>query len=449
MNENKNHSKQYSAEDIQRYLKGQMSAQDMHAIETAALDDPFLADAIEGFETAIADTKEDSIKTELGKLNREFGERMQQGKVVPITQRNWWKFAAAAAIVIVMGVAFYNNWIKPEQNADALAVNENKQDDSAGSQKPEAKRSNASAALLDTIRDQDKRSAAPSTSSKPIVSPQVPVQTENEPGNKIAKQKNSSPVKDDKETDDQALQNPERSEKVKEELSKKASGVEVEKEGRERQTEVAAVTSNEPIVRREKQSIARLNNFSGRVVDPDNKPLSNANLQILQNRTNLMTDQSGNFNFTTKDSVVDVQVALVGFEQRNFRLQNSIASNNLVLEPSKQNLDEVVVTGYGTRRKEDLSKITGKVQDAVPQIGWLEYEKYLQKNKKPPANNPLMKGEVVVSFHVKRQGGLSDFKIDKSLSTDYDTEAIRLIQEGPAWKLLNGRKTRITVIVKF
>ena len=44
---------QYSAQDIQRYLKGQMSPEEMHAIETAALDDPFLADAIEGYELAL------------------------------------------------------------------------------------------------------------------------------------------------------------------------------------------------------------------------------------------------------------------------------------------------------------------------------------------------------------------------------------------------------------
>ena len=42
----------YSFEDIQRYLQGKMSAAEMHAIEKAALQDPFLADAIEGFNEA-------------------------------------------------------------------------------------------------------------------------------------------------------------------------------------------------------------------------------------------------------------------------------------------------------------------------------------------------------------------------------------------------------------
>jgi len=79
----------------------------------------------------------------------------------------------------------------------------------------------------------------------------------------------------------------------------------------------------------------------------------------------------------------------------------------------------------------------------------IEYEKYIETNKKPPIGNPLLKGEVVVSFEVKKPNVLADFKIEKSLSKDHDKEAIRLIQQGPAWKLLSTKKTRITVIVQF
>ena len=39
----------YTFEDIQRYLQGKMSAAEMHEIEKAALQDPFLSDAIEGY----------------------------------------------------------------------------------------------------------------------------------------------------------------------------------------------------------------------------------------------------------------------------------------------------------------------------------------------------------------------------------------------------------------
>ena len=48
MKKEKNNN-QYSAEYIRKYLDGQLSDQDMQALEKAALEDPFLADAIEGY----------------------------------------------------------------------------------------------------------------------------------------------------------------------------------------------------------------------------------------------------------------------------------------------------------------------------------------------------------------------------------------------------------------
>src|SRR5580658_5011441 len=47
MSRNKNNIP-YSASDIEKYRKGELSAREMHDLEQAALDDPFLADAIEG-----------------------------------------------------------------------------------------------------------------------------------------------------------------------------------------------------------------------------------------------------------------------------------------------------------------------------------------------------------------------------------------------------------------
>ena len=44
-----NQSNHYTANDIERYYGGQLSAAEMHALERAALDDPFLADALEGY----------------------------------------------------------------------------------------------------------------------------------------------------------------------------------------------------------------------------------------------------------------------------------------------------------------------------------------------------------------------------------------------------------------
>ena len=54
-----------------------------------------------------------------------------------------------------------------------------------------------------------------------------------------------------------------------------------------------------------------------------------------------------------------------------------------------------------------------------------------------------------MSFEVNKKGDLADFKIEQSLSKLHDEEAIRLIKQGPSWKLRSGRKARVTVMVRF
>ena len=54
----------YTAADIEKYWKGKLSAAEMHAMEKAAMEDPFLSDALEGYKNAnLADL--DSLKERL------------------------------------------------------------------------------------------------------------------------------------------------------------------------------------------------------------------------------------------------------------------------------------------------------------------------------------------------------------------------------------------------
>ena len=50
MSQSADHSKNYTSADIQQYLDGKMDAAEMHAFEKALMDDPFLADAMEGLQ---------------------------------------------------------------------------------------------------------------------------------------------------------------------------------------------------------------------------------------------------------------------------------------------------------------------------------------------------------------------------------------------------------------
>src|SRR5690348_15553752 len=97
----------YSAEDIERYLKGKMSAKEMHDIEKAALQDPFLADAIEGYSNA---SFEDSKKY-LNETNASLQTQKEKTKVVPLQAKNFYWWRIAAIIILVVGVGMISWFI--------------------------------------------------------------------------------------------------------------------------------------------------------------------------------------------------------------------------------------------------------------------------------------------------------------------------------------------------
>src|SRR5687768_11344992 len=109
MSGHKEHISHYSAADIQRYVQGKLSAREMHAMEKAALDDPFLADAIEGMQQAFADHNETAVTGQLQELQQQFHTRTgSTAKVIAFKPFRYWQAAAAAVVVIITGVWVYS-----------------------------------------------------------------------------------------------------------------------------------------------------------------------------------------------------------------------------------------------------------------------------------------------------------------------------------------------------
>ena len=106
----------YTAADIEKYWKGNLNSTEMHAMEKAAMDDPFLADALEGYKDAsLADL--DSLKQRLDK---------RVSAVVPILnlklkQSTWVR--AAAAVIIIVGVGLLIQLLVfNDRNKNSIAI---------------------------------------------------------------------------------------------------------------------------------------------------------------------------------------------------------------------------------------------------------------------------------------------------------------------------------------
>ena len=102
MEERKNNI-HYTAENIRRYLEGQLPPAEMQAMEKAALEDPFLADAIEGFQESL--NQPASFESGMKELNKRLNERLNTGshrKRSGILLMNW---QVAASVVLIIGTA--------------------------------------------------------------------------------------------------------------------------------------------------------------------------------------------------------------------------------------------------------------------------------------------------------------------------------------------------------
>ena len=189
------------------------------------------------------------------------------------------------------------------------------------------------------------------------------------------------------------------------------------------------------------------NIFRGKVTDEQNNPLPFANITNSRDNVGTYSDAQGNFVLTSPDSVMDVQVRSLGFENNATQLQNGIALNKVTLKDDRS-LTEVVLSNKKVNtRLRDGNMV---LEEPEPADGWSNYDTYLANNLNIPdtyKNKQAEGGEVELSFEVNQLGEPINIKVVRSLCEVCDKEAIRLLKEGPKWKrkAKNGKRTKVTI----
>ncbi|MEP3836718.1 MAG: TonB-dependent receptor [Algibacter sp.] len=119
----------------------------------------------------------------------------------------------------------------------------------------------------------------------------------------------------------------------------------------------ASTIINEPDLK-EKGGLIQNSTITGIVVDANNVPLLGASILEKDTANGTYSDFDGKFSLevNNKDSVL--VVSYVGFKTKEVTL-NGENTITIVLEDDAQSLDEVVVVGYGTAKRKD---ITGSVE---------------------------------------------------------------------------------------
>lgn len=448
MSTKNNHINPYSASDIEKYLKGELSAREMHDLETAALDDPFLADALEGL--ALHPSFADDLGDLRQRLTASVDQKTRRSGALLIRRRIY--IAAACLLLLGIGFAFY--YSSPDHKGSPKDV--------AGNQRlaPAAAAARADSTSI-AAGVADVSTIQPAT-APPATAPQETALARNPPAqaSKIKAKENKSPATTAAD-DDMAITRPAATSLPVADASVVA-GVRVEKDSilsNYQNTFKRQATSNAYFSAADHPLV-----YSGKVLDAQNQPLAGASLTVNGfNAIGTKTDQKGEFRLSLRpqDSTQLLTVAMAGYTQASFTMNNLSLyrqeSNIIHLQPHLNNLDEVLIVGYGNQRKETRAGIPSSSDEkldtlwekACPVDGRTAYLLYLAAVKNKLGLDSTITGTETVSFEVDRNGVLTSFKIEQSLSPAHDAAVIRLISDGPSWHLLKGRSVRAAVSIVF
>ena len=110
-------------------------------------------------------------------------------------------------------------------------------------------------------------------------------------------------------------------------------------------------------------------NISGTVTDPSGQPLLGANIIEKGTNNGTLTDYEGNFTINLTDKNAVLVISYLGFVTKEISLRGQ-TQLNISLKERAEGLDEIVVVGYGTQKKSDITgsvaSFDAKVIEQVP-----------------------------------------------------------------------------------
>ena len=370
------------------YIQGLRKGKEAHRLEKESMKDPFLADAIDGYNQV-----EGNHEQRIEQLRIQISARSTK-------KRNTYAiiWSVAACLVIGFGISSYFLFLKetPEpvipiipQKEIALVPTKTKTDST-----PISPVSTKQADKKDII------AKSRTTISKP---PSAPITT--------------MPMEE--ETSDQMVA------ATDEEVIMTTGASDPESVKKMRIAKMAVIPTNDII--------------KGKVTDQKGEPLIGASVMYKGTNIGTVTDVNGEFSLLKKAENKQLTAQYIGYDPVEVPIDTS-RTMLIAMNEDQKGLSEVVVVGHGVNKK------ANKDNTPQPVDGKRKYLKYLKKNLVRPTDETCaqVKGKVVLTFLVNRDGRPFHIKVKKSLCESSDKEAIRLVQEGPDWTYGN-KQAEVTV----
>ena len=428
----------YTAENIEQYFSGKLLPEEMHAMEKAALDDPFLSEAMEGYVAM----QQQPWQKQLHEAREKIVAKENNKNALPvIVSLKWWK--AAAAILIItggIGMAYFFTRSSSVNNENTAIATLQKNMVDSNLTAPDS-------SLTVAANDAAKRVVVIKENNKPLIA-QLKKATVSDTASI------TSLLKKPAETEKVALddnQNKAADETLAYNPSAPAVSDNTSLPKVNRSEANGAVSANKAMVA-QNMNIELNHRFDVTVTGADNTPLPFANVLVLNENVGTYADAKGRFKLVAADSILNIRIRAAGYVSQTYPIK-SFTENRIVLNEQQVAAKDIVQLNNkkmpGTMPKMKVQLDT--LLNVEPADGWSNYDAYLSNNVIPSSSilEKNIHGEVEVTFDVQSNGTVSNVNIAKSLCAACDEEALRVIKEGPQWKVKKGKKDKGKIKVKF
>ncbi|MFZ6009537.1 MAG: TonB family protein [Bacteroidota bacterium] len=420
--------------DIERYLRGELSAEEMHALEKRALADPFLAEALEGAERA----GHEHFSLDMDLLQHSMHQKLKVRKSRIISLNGWSISLGIAASLLLLVVSTYIvlNTIERQKESELVAQQE----------KLSPAQQEATSATKDSVQGEQKNNylslntpaetrpapigeQRPSVTQRPAAETLPTYQPDSERIAQVQMEEVDFPATVRKELGREvevALSEVPEIEKTKSDSSTAGGDVSIAASER-----IEAADRDDAGVAHEAKAYLKV--VRGKVTaKDDNVGLPGVNVLVKGSSVGTVTDAEGNYQIAIAEDQ-NLVFSFIGMQSTEVAIEDR-QEIDVQLEVDAAQLSEVVVTGYGISSNTNLSP-NPTIHLAEPAGGRRAFKKYLEEKMQYPekAVENKVEGKVTVQFTVESNGTLSDFKVLKGIGFGCDEEVIRLIKEGPRW----------------
>lgn len=110
--------------------------------------------------------------------------------------------------------------------------------------------------------------------------------------------------------------------------------------------------------------------IKGRVSDEKNMPLPGAGIKLKTSGKTTVADDKGNFTLSVPPGEKYFIVSYIGYPTQEIEIKSNSSTYSIVLTPDAKNLNEIVVIGYGTQKRKDVTgsvvSVSGNTLREVP-----------------------------------------------------------------------------------